>query len=85
MPSDGVVDQWAFAVESSSPRDFLLLHDLWRTLHRLMRSQMTSTISTAWDFTAQSGGMWKNHPSGSLPLAPGLPGLPAFFCPPCAV
>jgi hypothetical protein len=36
MQSDGVVDQWAFAVESSSPRDFLLLHDLWRTLHRLV-------------------------------------------------
>jgi cellulose biosynthesis protein BcsQ len=59
IPSDLVVDQWVSNVESSSPRDFLFLHDLWTTFRHLLWSQMTSTISTAWDFTTKSGGIWK--------------------------
>jgi hypothetical protein len=57
IPSDLVVDQWVSNVESSSPRDFLLLHDLWTTFRHLLWSQIISAISTAWDFTTKSGGM----------------------------
>jgi hypothetical protein len=57
IPSDLVVDQWVSNVESSSPRDFLFLHDLWTTVRHLLWSQITSVISTAWDFTTQSGGI----------------------------
>jgi hypothetical protein len=52
-----VVDQWVSNVESSSPRDFLLLHDLWTTFRHLLWSQITSAISMAWDFTTKSGGI----------------------------
>jgi hypothetical protein len=45
-------------VESRSPRDFLLLHDLWTTFRHLLWSQITSAISMAWDFTTKSGGIW---------------------------
>src|SRR5713226_261788 len=57
--SDFVVDQWASDGESSSPLDFLVLHDLWTTFHRLMMPQITSTISIVCDFTTKSGGVWK--------------------------
>jgi hypothetical protein len=50
IPPDLVVDQWASDAESGSPPDFLLRHDLWTTFRRLMMSQITSTISTVWDF-----------------------------------
>jgi hypothetical protein len=59
IPSDLVVDQWVSNVESRSPHDFLLLHDLWTTFRHLLWSQITSVISTAWDFTTKSGGIWK--------------------------
>jgi hypothetical protein len=59
IPPDLVVDQWASDAESGSPPDFLLRHDLWTTFRRLMMSQITSTISTVWDFTTKSGGIWK--------------------------
>jgi hypothetical protein len=59
IPSDLVVDQWVSNVESSSPHDCLLLHDLWTTFRHLLWSQITSVISTAWDFATKSGGMWK--------------------------
>src|SRR5687768_15492489 len=39
IPSDLVVDQWVSNVESSSPRDVLLLHDLWTTFRHLLWSQ----------------------------------------------
>src|ERR687892_2694195 len=58
IPSDLVVDQWVSNVESSSPRDFLLLHDLWTMFRHLLWSQITSAISMAWDFTTKSGGIW---------------------------
>ena len=35
IPSDLVVDQGPVDAETSSPLDFLLLHDLWTTLRRL--------------------------------------------------
>ncbi len=44
--------------ESNSHRDSLLLHDRWTTFRRPMGSQITSTISTVWDFTTKSGGIW---------------------------
>ena len=47
IPTDLVVAQEASDVESSSRLDFLLLHNLYEVLHRLMRSSITSTISTA--------------------------------------
>jgi hypothetical protein len=53
-----VVDQWVSNVESSSPHDFLLRHDLWTTFRHLLWSQITSATSMAWDFTTKSGGMW---------------------------
>src|SRR5687767_7781919 len=59
IPSDLVVDQWVSNVASSSPHDFLLLHDLWTTFRHLLWSQITSVISMAWDFTTKSGGIWK--------------------------
>jgi hypothetical protein len=59
IPSDLVVAQWVSNVESSSPRDFLLLHDLWTTFRHLLWSQIISAISTACDFTTKSGGIWK--------------------------
>jgi hypothetical protein len=59
IPSDLVEDQWVSNVESSSPRDVLLLHDLWTTFRHLLWSQITSAISTAWDFTTKSGGIWE--------------------------
>jgi hypothetical protein len=34
IPSDLVVDQGPVDAETSSPLDFLLLHDLWTTLRR---------------------------------------------------
>jgi hypothetical protein len=58
IPSDFVVDQWVSNVESSSPRNVLLLHDLWTTFRHLLWSQITSAISMAWDFTTKSGGIW---------------------------
>ena len=70
IPPDLVVDPWTSDAESSSPPDFLLRHDLWTTFRRLMMSQITSTISTSWDFTTKSGGIWKN------PHSPGLSGKP---------
>jgi hypothetical protein len=36
IPSDLVIDQWVSNVESSSPRDFLFLHDLWTTFRHLL-------------------------------------------------
>jgi hypothetical protein len=57
IPSDLVVDQWVSNIESSSPRDVLFLHDLWTTCRHLLWSQITSVISTAWDFTTKSGGI----------------------------
>src|SRR5215510_14568872 len=54
IPPDLVVDPWTSDAESSSPPDFLLRHDLWTTFRRLMMSQITSTISTAWDLTTKS-------------------------------
>jgi hypothetical protein len=59
LPPDLVVDQWV-SVESSSPRDFLLLHDLWTTFRHLLWSQITSAISTACDFITKSGGIWNS-------------------------
>ena len=46
IPSSLVVNQWVGDVASSSPRDFLLLHNLWTTSGRLIRSRITSRIST---------------------------------------
>src|SRR6266849_9166876 len=46
IPSDLVVNQWVRDVVSSSPRDFLSLHNLWTTFGRLIRSHITSKIST---------------------------------------
>jgi hypothetical protein len=60
IPSDLVVDQWVSNVESSSPRDFLLLHDQWTTFLHLLGPQITSAISMVWDFTSKSGGIWKS-------------------------
>jgi hypothetical protein len=57
IPSDLVVDQWVSNVESSSPRDFLLLHAPWTTFRHLLWSQITPAISMAWDFTTKSGGI----------------------------
>jgi hypothetical protein len=57
IPSDLVVDPWVSNVESSSPRDVLLLHDLWTTVRHLLWSHITSAISMAWDFTTKSGGI----------------------------
>ncbi len=45
-PSDLVVNQWDGDVASSSPRDFLVLHNLWTTFGRIIRSHITSKIST---------------------------------------
>ena len=49
-------------VEMATPLDLISkvvfsswLHDLWTTFGRLMRSQITSTISTVWNFTTRSG------------------------------
>src|SRR5712691_11564973 len=55
--SDLVVDQWTSDVEGSSTRDFLFLHDVWTTFGRLICHKITSTISTAWNFTTKSGGI----------------------------
>src|SRR5215813_9757350 len=74
IPPDLVVDQWTSDAESSSPPDFLLRHDLWTTFRRLMMSQITSTISTAWDFTPKSGGIWIFL--STWPLAPAPPRNP---------
>src|SRR5215510_9543145 len=57
IPSDLVVDQWVSNVESSSPRDFLLLHDLWTAFRHLLWSQIISAISMTCDFTTKSGGI----------------------------
>ena len=46
IPSSLVVNQWVGDVASSSPRDFLLLHNLWTPFGRLIRSHITSKIST---------------------------------------
>jgi hypothetical protein len=62
IPPDLVVDQWTSDAESSSPPYFLLRHDLSTTCRRLMMSQITSTISTVWDFTTKSGGIWETPP-----------------------
>src|ERR1044072_2836689 len=40
-----VVDQRASEAESSSPREFLLLHNRWLTFCRLISDTITSTIS----------------------------------------
>ena len=45
--ADGVVNQWASDVESSSHRAFLCLHSVWMTCGRLIRDKITSTISMA--------------------------------------
>src|SRR5713101_7839841 len=57
IPSDLVVDQWTSDVEGSSTLDFLFLHDVWTTFGRLICHKITSTISTAWNFTTKFGGM----------------------------
>jgi len=59
IPSDLVVDQWTSDVEGSSTLDFLFLHDVWMTFGRLICHKITSTISTAWNFTTKSGGIWQ--------------------------
>src|SRR5713101_5006593 len=61
IPSDLVVDQWTSDVEGSSTLDFLFLHDVWTTFGRLICHKITSTISTAWNFTTKSGGIWIFH------------------------
>src|SRR5262245_37792929 len=55
IPSDLVVDQWVSNVESSSPRDFLLLHDLWTAFRHLLWSQISPAISMAWNLPLNSG------------------------------
>ena len=73
-------------VEMATPLDLISkvvfsswLHDLWTTFGRLMRSQITSTISTVWNFTTRSGGIcslyyntlrWKHVTGAALYLAP---------------
>ena len=42
--------------------DFLFLHDVWTTFGRLICHKITSTISTAWNFTTKSGGIWEILP-----------------------
>src|SRR5712692_8009836 len=57
IPSELSVDQWTSNVEGSSTLDFLFLHDVWTTFGRLICHKITSTISTAWNFTTKSGGI----------------------------
>ena len=58
IPSDLVVNRWASDVESGSHLDLLLQDDVWTTCGRLMSCKIMSMISTAWDFTTKSGGIW---------------------------